>query len=238
MTQPNPHTNEFGQPVGHPLPQWRAPAWPLHKTMIGRFCRLEPIDLARHVPDLFRSLSLDTTGEGWTYLPYGPFASEAELSAFLDEETTGGGSVYYAVIDQASGGAVGFLSYIRIAPEAGSIEIGNVRFSPLLQRTPAATEAVYLMMRHVFDELGYRRCEWKCDNFNTPSHRAAKRFGFTFEGVFRQALVYRGRNRDTAWYSVIDGEWPRLRAAFERWLDPSNFDAAGKQRARLEALRG
>jgi RimJ/RimL family protein N-acetyltransferase len=132
---------------------------------------------------------------------------------------------------------VGVASYLRIEPAMGSIEVGHLAYSPALQRHPAATEAMYLMMRHVFDELGYRRYEWKCDDRNQASRRAALRLGFRFEGIFRQHMVIKGRNRDTAWYAILDSEWPALRAAFERWLDPANFDAAGRQRARLEALR-
>jgi RimJ/RimL family protein N-acetyltransferase len=143
-----------------------------------------------------------------------------------------------AIVELASDRPAGVASYLRIDPAMGSIEVGAILYSPALQRSPAATEAMYLMARHVFEELGYRRYEWKCDSLNQASRRAAERLGFRYEGTFRQAWVVKGRNRDTAWYSIIDSEWPALRNAFERWLDPSNFDAAGKQRARLEALRG
>ncbi|HYW50073.1 MAG TPA: GNAT family protein, partial [Gemmatimonadaceae bacterium] len=148
---------------------------------------------------------------------------------------TGADPLCFAVIDAASSAAVGIASYMRIAPEQGSLEVGHINFSPALQRTPVATEAMYLMMRHAF-ELGYRRYEWKCDALNAPSRAAAQRLGFAFEGVFRNALVYKGRNRDTAWYSIIDSEWPAVRSAFERWLGPENFDAHGAQRVQLRWL--
>ena len=144
--------------------------------------------------------------------------------------------LFYAVVDQASGGAIGVASYLRIEPAVGVIEVGHIAYSPPLRRTTAATEAMYLMMRRVFDELGYRRYEWKCDALNAPSRRAADRFGFSFEGVFRQATMYKGRNRDTAWYSITDVEWPALKARFEAWLDESNFSADGAQRLSLNEV--
>lgn len=204
--------------------------------MEGRYCRLEPLDADRHAPELFDAFSLDVGGSGWTYLAYGPFSTLAAFRDWISENCRRADVLFYAIVDTATGRAVGQASYLRITPEAGSIEVGNLRYSPLLQRTPASTEAMYLMMRRAF-ELGYRRYEWKCDALNVPSRRAAERLGFTFEGVFRQAIVYRGRNRDTAWFSVIDSEWPALRSAFERWLDPSNFEEQGRQRTRLEDFR-
>ena len=166
----------------------------------------------------------------------GPFASFDEYERWLAERVASTDPLFRAFVDRASGNASGLGSFMRIDPHAGSIEVGHIAMSPVLQRSPAATEAMYLMMRHAF-ELGYRRYEWKCDSLNEKSRRAAERLGFAFEGVFRQATVYKGRSRDTAWYSVIDSEWPVLREAFERWLDRDNFDAAGVQRARLEDIR-
>src|SRR5229473_374530 len=145
--------------------------------------------------------------------------------------------LYHAILERQSGRAVGVASFMRIDPASGVIEVGGINYSPRLQRTPAATEAMYLMMRRVFDELGYRRYEWKCDALNAPSRAAAARLGFRFEGIFRQAVVYKGRSRDTAWFSIIDGEWPTLKTAFERWLDPANFDESGRQRRRLSEFR-
>jgi RimJ/RimL family protein N-acetyltransferase len=203
--------------------------------MRGRLCRLEPLEPARHAADLYSALAQDATGALWTYLPYGPFASHQAYREWLDAGAGGEDPLFYAILDAGSGKAVGLAAYLRITPSAGSIEVGHLQFSPALQRTALATEAMYLMMKHAF-ELGYRRYEWKCDSLNAKSRAAAERLGFTFEGIWRQAVVVKGRNRDTAWYSTLDGEWPALRLAFERWLDPGNFDGAGRQREPLSAL--
>ncbi len=204
--------------------------------MAGRWCRLEPLDPPRHGARLFAAYQLDQAGLGWTYLPYGPFTDEPSFRAWLDGIAVKDDPLFHAILDE-SGEAVGVASLMRISPEMGSIEVGHIHYSPRLKQRPAATEAMYLMMRRVFDELGYRRYEWKCDALNAPSRRAAERLGFTYEGTFRQHLVTKGRNRDTAWYSIIDAEWPAINDAFEAWLDPSNFDSRGKQRKRLEAFR-
>ena len=199
-----------------------------------------------HAPALWEAFSLDTEGRNWTYLAQGPFASAEDFAAWVAQSAASSDPQFYTVFipppaasavsaQAVSVAAAGVASYLRIAPSAGTIEVGHIHFSPLLQHTPAATEAMYLMMRRAF-ELGYRRYEWKCDALNAPSRRAAQRLGFSFEGVFRQALVTRGRNRDTAWYACIDREWPALRAAFENWLAPENFDAEGRQRQSLTAL--
>jgi RimJ/RimL family protein N-acetyltransferase len=172
----------------------------------------------------------------WTYLFSGPYASFVEYERWLAERAPGTDPLFRAFVSRETGRAVGLGAFMRIDPAMGSIEVGHIAMSPLLQRSPAATEAMYLMMRHAF-ELGYRRYEWKCDSLNEKSRRAAKRLGFTYEGLFRQAIVYKGRSRDTAWYSIIDSEWPRVREAFERWLDPGNFDADGRQRASLAQIR-
>ena len=172
----------------------------------------------------------------WTYLPRGPYASLDEYRSFAEAACRADDPLVHTILDNATGEAVGTASYMRIEPTVGVIEIGSITYSPRLQRRPAATEAMYLMMRRVFDELGYRRYEWKCNALNAPSRAAAERYGFRFEGIFRQADVVKGRNRDTAWFSITDREWPRIKAAFERWLDPGNFDDAGRQRVSLSAL--
>jgi RimJ/RimL family protein N-acetyltransferase len=219
------------QPIGDPLPDWVAPPRPVRRIMSGRYCSLEPLDRARHADRLWQAFALDVEGRNWTYLFHGPYKTFEDFAAWVHDAASSDDPMFYAICDQPSR-ALGVAAYLRIAPAAGSIEVGHIHLSPLLQRTAAATEAMYLMMRHAF-ELGYRRYEWKCDALNAPSRAAAERLGFTFEGIFRQALVYKGRNRDTAWYSVIDREWPALQDAFDAWLSPANFDERGRQRARL-----
>jgi RimJ/RimL family protein N-acetyltransferase len=203
--------------------------------MSGRYCDLRRLDPA--VADaLFDAYSLDDDDREWTYLPYGPFA---DREAFRDWMRTAAVSSDYTLFTIHSGHnrvPTGIAGYLRVMPASGSIEVGHLRYSRLLKRTRASTEAMYLMMKHAFD-LGYRRYEWKCDALNEPSRRAALRLGFSFEGVFRQATVYKGRTRDTAWFSVIDREWPALQQAFEVWLDPSNFDGEGRQRFPLRGVR-
>lgn len=228
--------NELGQPVGPALPGWQPPPRPPRTTLEGRFCRVEPLDVERHARQLYDANSLDPQGRMWTYLFSGPFASFDEYHAWFAPRPASEDPLFFAFVDKAREQAVGLGSYLRIAPEHGSVEVGHLQYSPLLQRSPVATEAMYLMMSHAF-ELGYRRYEWKCDALNAASRRAAERLGFRLEGIFRQAIVYRGRNRDTAWFSIIDGEWPALDAAFRAWLDPANFDAQGRQRRSLAQLR-
>lgn len=226
--------NELGQPIGLPVRAWIPPSHPPSEPLSGRFCRVEPID--EHVAgDLHAANALDSTGRTWTYLPYGPFATESEYRRWMRQTCFSADPLFHAIIDLASGRAAGLAAYMRIQSNSGSIEIGHVHFSPPLQRTAAATEAMYLMMRRVF-ERGYRRYEWKCDALNTPSRAAAQRLGFSFEGIFRQATVYKGRSRDTAWYAMIDRDWPALARAFEAWLDPGNFDDTGRQRVPLSQL--
>jgi RimJ/RimL family protein N-acetyltransferase len=224
-------------PVGVPVPGWVARPRPAHRALFGQTCRLEPLDAGQHAADLFNANGLDASGRMWTYLPVGPFADAEAYSAWIDGASRSEDPLFFAIIDAVSGRAVGVASYLRIDPANGVIEVGHLQFSRRLQRTPAATEAIFLLMKHAFDALGYRRFEWKCDSLNAPSRAAAERLGFTYEGTFRQAVVYKGRNRDTAWYAIVDGDWPTIRAAFEAWLSPSNFDASGQQRARLADLR-
>jgi RimJ/RimL family protein N-acetyltransferase len=199
----------------------------------GSYCRLEPLT-PDHAKDLFEANSHDKEKRNWTYLFDGPYESFETYQTWINKVSQGSDPLFFAVVDKTNK-AVGVASYLRITPQAGSIEVGSINFSPLLQRTPAASEAMYLMMKRAF-ELGYRRYEWKCDALNAPSRQAAQRLGFSFEGIFRQAVVYKGRNRDTAWYAVIDREWPGLEAAFRQWLDPANFDENGRQRVRLSDL--
>ncbi|MGE8505445.1 MAG: GNAT family N-acetyltransferase [Pseudomonas sp.] len=218
------------------LTHWQSCPMPDQRPLTGRFVRLEALDVARHGDDLWAALQGPDPAL-WDYLPYGPFTERAAFDAWLGGNADSRDPLFYAVIDLASGRALGLFSYLRITAQDGSIEIGHVAFGAPMQRTPGATEAVYLLARHAFDELGYRRLEWKCDAANARSMRAAERFGFSHEGLFRQHMVRKGRNRDTAWFSIIDGEWPARREAFEGWLSADNFDGAGRQKQRLEALR-
>jgi len=225
-------TNDLGQPIGPPVADWKPLPRPSHEAMHGRYCRLEPLDAARHAADLHDAYSLDRDGRMWTYLFSGPFTTRDEYRAWVESRQGSQDPLFFAVVDAAIGRATGVASYLRIDPAHGVVEVGHIAFSPLLQRTRAATEAMYLMMRHAF-ALGYRRYEWKCDALNAPSRRAAERLGFTFEGIFRQAVVYKGRSRDTAWYSIIDSEWPGRETAFLAWLDPSNFETDSRQKRPL-----
>ena len=204
--------------------------------MQGRFCRLEPLDVARHAQELFQAFGADTENRIWTYLSAGPFDDFESYRAWLEQSCLGDDPLFFAVIDLSTKKAVGVASYLRIDPANGVIEVGSIDYSPALQRTAAGTEAMYLMMKRVFDELGYRRYEWKCDTLNAGSKRAAARLGFTYEGVFRQAVLYKGRNRDTAWFAIIDRDWPRIKSAFEAWLSPDNLGPDGRQKKSLDAF--
>ena len=223
------------QPIGFSIGDWTPPVRPPAEPMIGRYCRLERLDADRDGQSLFDAYALDSEGRNWTYLPHGPFENYAEFHIWLSGMAKLDDPFFFTIIDAESQTSVGIASYLRITPPAGSIEVGHIHYSPLLQKTPSATEAMYLMMRHAF-ELGYRRYEWKCDALNAPSRAAAQRLGLSYEGIFRQATVYKQRNRDTAWYATIDREWPDLKLVFEQWLDPNNFDNDGNQRTRLSML--
>lgn len=229
--------NELGLPIGFALPGWTPPPRPPREPMLGRYCRVEPLEIERHAAQLYAANRTDAEQRIWTYLGYGPFESLDSYVDWMARVCGGDDPLFHAIVDDATGQALGVASYLRIEPNSGSIEVGHINYSPLLQRTPAATEAMYLMMRRAF-ELGYRRYEWKCDALNARSRAAAQRYGLSYEGIFRQATVYKGRNRDTAWYAAIDREWPALRAAFEQWLDPANFDLDGRQLVRLADLTG
>ena len=230
------HTNHLGQPIGFPVEGWAARQRPPRRAMTGRFCRVEPLDAERHAAELYAANCEDRDGRMWTYLPWGPYGGFEDYRTAIEAGLRREDFITYAVVDMTSGKAVGVASYLNINPMAGSIEVGGIAYAPALQQKPAGTEAMYLMKRRVFDELGYRRYEWKCNALNAPSRAAAARYGFRFEGIFRQADVVKGRNRDTAWFSITDREWPEIKAAFERWLDPGNFDGDGRQRASLSAL--
>ena len=230
-----PHLNHLGQPIGFPLPDWRPPPRPPRIPMAGGYCRVEPLEPDRHALELHTANALDADHRNWTYLTAGPFGSFDAYLQWFKSSCLGDDPLFHAIIDLETGKAAGVASFMRIDPGNGAIEVGNINFSPLLQRKRAATEAMYLMMKRAF-ELGYRRYEWKCDALNAPSRAAAQRLGFSYEGIFRQAVVYKGRNRDTAWYAMIDSVWPQLQQAYTRWLAPNNFDPQGKQRLHLSEL--
>jgi RimJ/RimL family protein N-acetyltransferase len=217
---------------------WTPAKLPGRIALNGETVRLESLDVSRHAAQLFDS-SHGAGGDAkiWDYLPYGPFASQDEFTKWLAQCAASDDPLFFAIVNWESMHAQGMASFMRMVPEHGAIEIGHIWFAPVLQRTRRATEAIYLMARHVFDDLGYRRLEWKCDALNEPSRRAAERFGFTFEGVFRQHMVIKRRNRDSAWFGMTDGDWPVRRAAFEAWLAPQNFDSSGQQRESLSAVR-
>ncbi|WCB96882.1 acetyltransferase [Baekduia alba] len=218
---------------------WSGPAGVPDATTVlrGDRVRLEPLNARAHGDDLYAAARDDRDPLLWKYLVYGPWEDDrAGFDAHLAGQEASSDPRFYAVVLD-DGRAVGVVSYLRIEPAHGVIEIGHIWFGPALQRTPAATELVYLLARHAFDELGHRRLEWKCDAANARSQAAARRFGFTFEGIFRQHQIVKGRNRDTAWFSILDGEWPAVRAGFEAWLAPENFDADGRQHAGLAELR-
>lgn len=221
------------RPLGDPVAGWAEPARPGPAVIEGRHVRLERLDPGRHAGALHAAFA----GQDWLwdYMPYGPFASAGAYHAWASAAAIADDPLFYVLCDPASGACGGVASLMRITPAAGSIEVGGICIAPVLQRAPAVTEAMFLLMRWAF-AAGYRRYEWKCDALNLPSRRAALRLGFAFEGIFRQHLVIKGRNRDTAWFSVIDGEWPALKAAFEAWLAPENFDDQGRQRRRLSDL--
>ncbi len=218
--------------LGQLLEGWTPPPWPGPMRLEGRFLRLEPLGPG-HAGALYAANRVDDAI--WDYLPYGPFRTEADYAGWVATMAGKADPLFFALIDRATGAPGGVASLMRITPEAGSIEVGHICLSPRMQRTPAASEMIFLFADWVFRE-GYRRFEWKCDALNRPSRRAAQRFGFSFEGIFRQATVVKGRNRDTAWFAMTDGDWACLRSAWEAWLDPSNFDGDGRQRQALGAL--
>ena len=210
---------------------------PERVTLEGRWVTLVPLNPNEHAKALYEGSNGDAAREAvWTYLFDGPYKSLDEFRASLEAKARSTDPLFFAVIDNASGQAVGYQTFLRIDPPNRVIEVGNIMYTPAMQRTAGATEAQYLFAGYVFDALGYRRYEWKCNAHNAPSRRAAERFGFTFEGIFRQHMIVKGRNRDTAWFAMLDSEWPARKAAYERWLAPDNFDSGGRQKVALSAL--
>ena len=228
--------NDLGQPIGVAVPAWTGVDRPSRTSMEGRFCRIELLATERHLPELFEAYSDDTGGKLWTYMTDGPFNSIDELRNWMEPACALDDPLFHALIDLATGKAVGMAAYMRIKPKLGVIEVGSITYSTRTQGTSVATEAMFLMMRRVFNELGYRRYEWKCDSLNAASCRAAERLGFTFDGLFEQAVVYKGRNRDTAWYSILDRDWPPIEKALVNWLSADNFDEHGQQKRKLQEL--
>jgi len=228
--------NELGQPVGDEVAGWGGADRPSRAPMEGRYCRIEPLDVERHLADLYEAYSEDSDGKLWTYMVDGPFGSIDELRNWMEPSCASDDPLFHAIVDLAAGKAAGMAAYMRISPGIGVIEVGSIAYSTRLQRTPVATEAMFLMMQRVFNELGYRRYEWKCDSLNEASCRAAERLGFTFDGIFKQSVVYKDRNRDTAWYSILDHRWPAIEKAYVSWLDADNFDEDGQQKRNLRQL--
>jgi RimJ/RimL family protein N-acetyltransferase len=226
--------NTDARPVGPPVDATPAPM-PGAVTLKGRFGTVERIDAARHGDDLWQAVR--GRDDIWDYIPAGPFADQKSFNEYAVHCEHNKERIFYTVLDR-EGRAVGFLALMEIRPANRVIEVGNIIYGAPLQRTPLGTEAQYLLARYAIETLGYRRYEWKCNALNAPSRRAAERFGFVYEGTFRQHMIVKGRTRDTAWFSIIDSDWPARKAAFERWLAPDNFDADGRQKVSLGALNG
>lgn len=218
------------------LTDWQPRPRPGRTAIEGRFCRLEPLDPARHGDELFAASMAPGAEDRLRYLFESP-QDRAAFEGWLARVAASEDPLYFAVINRSSGRCEGRQAFMRMVPDHGVIEVGSILWGPAIARTRVATEALFLAARHAFDGLGYRRFEWKCNARNAPSIRAARRFGFTYEGTFRQHMIVKGESRDTAWFAITDGEWPALRSAFEQWLAPANFDGEGRQRARLEDLR-
>ena len=227
--------SDVSAPIG-PFVEGPPARRPIRTTLLGRAGRLAPLDPQAHSRALYEGIQGEAGERLWQYLFEGPFADHAAFDVHLQRIAASEDPLFFAIVDNASASAVGYASYMRIEPVHRVIEVGSILYTPRLQQTTLATEAMYLMARHVFEDLGYRRYEWKCNALNAPSRRAALRFGFKFEGIFRQHMIVKGRNRDTAWFSMLDSEWPARKANFERWLDPSNFGADGRQKVALSAL--
>lgn len=227
---------ETGLPIGPKLADPGPARRPERIVLEGRYCRLEPLDPVRHRNDLYAVFTVPDALARFRYLSQYPPRSAAEMDEWIAGAARSDDPLMFAVIDRRSGRAEGRQTLMRITPEQRTVEIGNIYWGPAIARTPVTTEANFLFARYVFEQLGYRRYEWKCDALNAPSRAAALRFGFTYEGHFRRAAITKGRTRDTTWFGMIDSEWPALKAAYKRWLDPANFDAAGRQRTRLSAL--
>ena len=219
------------------LSNWTPRPRPERKVLEGRYVRLEPLSAALHGDGLYEAATAEDADSRFRWLFEARPESRAAFQPWLEKVEASEDPLFFTVIDKASGKIAGRQTLMRIDPTFGVIEIGNILWGSLVARKPAATEAQFLFARYVFDELGYRRYEWKCNNHNEPSKRAAERFGFSFEGIFRQHMIVKGENRDTAWFSIVDKEWPALKAAYVGWLDPANFDSDGNQKRRLEDFR-
>lgn len=219
--------------LGTKLPNWKPSKLPTGKDLVGNYCYLKRLDCLRDAKQLFMAFSLQA--DNWDFLPYGAFENLSDFTKWLHQNCTGKDPFFYTIFNKKNQ-ALGMASYLRMSPEMGVIEVGHIHFSAILQKTTAATEAMYLLARHIFEDLGYRRYEWKCNNLNENSKKAALRLGFQLEGVFRQSAIYKGRNRDTAWFSILDKEWSNQKKKFENWLAPSNFDNAEKQKKQLSIL--
>ena len=225
-------------PVGAPVSFRPAPR-PAREPLQGAHVLIRPLDPDADAQTLYAASHAPAGDPSiWTYLSEGPYEHAEAMREALTRQARSEDPLFFTLVGLPAGDPSGIVSYMRIAPEFGVVEIGNIWFAPSLQQTTAATEAIYLLARHAFDDLGYRRLEWKCDALNAASRRAAERFGFSFEGIFREHMVVKGRNRDTAWYAIVDADWPRIRSGFERWLAPENFDESGRQRDRLNELIG
>lgn len=235
MAESDKEKADLETPIG-PLVDGPTARRPARITLPGRLVTLAPLDRTAHGDALYEAIGGVAGDRLWRYLFEGPFADRQAFDSHLLRIAASEDPLFFAILDNASGQAVGYASYLRIEPNHRVIEVGNILYTPRLQQTALATEAMYLMARHIFEDLGYRRYEWKCNALNAPSRRAALRFGFSFEGIFRQHMIVKGRNRDTAWFSMIDSEWPVRKANFERWLDPSNFAADGRQKLALSRL--
>jgi len=227
----------FPLPIGEAMPDWQPRPRPARVVLTGRYCRLEPLDAQRHTNALFAAYAQATdTTRDWTYLSVGPFADAQGFRAYIERISAQSDPLHFTVVDLSTEQPLGTLALMNQRPEHGVVEVGFVVFSPALQRSRLATEAQFLLMRYVFDELGYRRYEWKCDSLHQRSRNAALRLGFHYEGTFRQAIVYKQRSRDTAWFAIIDKDWPHVSAALSEWLHPENFAATGEQVTRLKEI--
>ena len=231
------HQKSFEQPIGFPVNDWKECALPPRTAMSGKWCLVEILDTEKHAEELFAAYMKKRNDQDWTYLPYGPFDRFENYLKWMKNACSGKDPLFHVIKDAITQKALGVASYLRIEPILGVVEVGHIHFSPVLQKTPLATEAMFLMMIRVFDGLGYRRYEWKCDALNKRSIKAAERLGFKFEGIFRQATMYKNRNRDTAWFSIIDKDWPQLKESFQLWLNPENFDQDGQQKLSLTEIR-
>ncbi|SDC20499.1 GNAT family N-acetyltransferase [Acinetobacter boissieri] len=231
------HFNEYNQPIGEPLPHWTIRKTPEKKCFNGSYCTLEPLEANKHANELYNAYSQAKDDSDWTWLPVGPFKDFDHYFRIAESFELSKDQIHYTIIDNVTSQAIGSIALIRIDPQNGSLEMGFVLYSPLLKRTRIATEAQYLLMKYVFDDLGYRRYEWKCDSLNEPSEKAALRLGFTYEGTLRKLIIYKGRSRDTSWFSLLNDEWFFNKKVLESWLDEKNFDEKNLQIKSIQQIR-